>query len=214
MTLLVPLSVWMVLIAEPTIRLVFQQGRFGVSDTANTARLLQVLLICVSCWGYQQVLARAFYARLDTLTPAVLGTCVTILMIPVYYLLTVRVGVLGVACASTASLFFYSAAMTSWWKARSGTAAFSGLLSGTAKVLVLAVISALPAWAAGKTNPFDPRFSPYLAAFCEIILSGLGFGITFALLSGYFIPDLARPFLDRLGPVGRRLLRYEAAADE
>ena len=74
MTLLVPLSMWMILAAEPTIRLIFQQGRFGVSDTAHTARLLQVLLICVSCWGYQQVLSRAFYARLDTLTPAVLGT--------------------------------------------------------------------------------------------------------------------------------------------
>ncbi len=214
LTLLVPLSVWMVLVAQPTIRLIFQQGRFGATDTANTARLLQVLLICVSCWGYQQVLTRAFYARLDTLTPAVLGTCITILMIPVYYLLTVRIGVLGVACASTASLLFYSAAMTSWWKAKSGAAIFSGLLSGTGKVLILSVISLLPAWAAGKTNPFDPRFSPCLAAFSEIILSGLGFGIAFAFLSGYFIPDLAKPFLDRLGPVGRWLLRYEAAADE
>jgi len=45
MTLLFPLSIWMILAAEPTIRLIFQQGRFGVSDTANTARLLQVLAV-------------------------------------------------------------------------------------------------------------------------------------------------------------------------
>ena len=91
MTLLVPLSIWMILVAEPTIRLIFQQGRFGVSDTAQTARLLEILLICVPCWGYQQVLGRAFYSRLDTLTPAVLGTSVTLLMIPVFYSLTVRI---------------------------------------------------------------------------------------------------------------------------
>ncbi len=207
MTLLVPLSMWMILVAEPTIRLVFQQGRFGVSDTAHTARLLEVLLICVPCWGYQQVLGRAFYSRLDTLTPAVLGTAVTLFMIPVFYFLAVRTGALGVACASAASLFCYSALMTFWWKARSGAAAFAGLLSGTGKVLILSAVSILPAWAVGKANPFNPHFSPYLSALSEIIFSGLCFGVFFALLSGYFIPELARPFLDRIGPIGRRLLR-------
>ena len=119
----------MMLVAEPTIRLIFQQGRFGVTDTAHTARLLQVLLICVFCWGYQQVLSRAFYARLDTLTPAVLGTVMTLLMIPVFYFLSVRIGALGVACASAASIFFYSAALTFWWRVRFGGAVFSGLPS-------------------------------------------------------------------------------------
>jgi len=35
----------------------------------------------------------------------------------------------------------------------------------------------------------------------------LSFGVIFALLSGYFIPELARPFLERIGPIGTRLLR-------
>ncbi len=213
LTLLVPLSIWMILAAEPAIRLIFQQGRFGVSDTAHTARLLQVLLICVSCWGYQQVLSRAFYSRLDTLTPAVLGTAVTVLVIPVFYFLTIRIGAMGVACASAASLFLYSAAMTLRWKARFGAAAFSGLLSGTGKVVILSAISILPAWGAGKANLFDPQSSPYLAAFSEIMLSGLCFGAVFTLLSGYFIPELARPFLDRIGPIGRRLLRDKPAGN-
>jgi len=211
LTLLVPLSMWMILVAEPGIRLVFQQGRFGVSDTAHTARLLEILLICVPCWGYQQVLSRAFYSKLDTLTPAVLGTVVTLFMVPVFYLLTVRTGAMGVACASAASLFCYSATMTFWWKARSGGAAFAGLLSGTGKVFVLATVAILPAWAARKANPFNPFFSPYLSALSEIILSGLCFGVLFALLSGYFVPELARPFLDRIGPLGRRLLRDRSA---
>ncbi len=207
LTLLVPLSIWMMVVAEACIRLIFQQGRFGASDTAQTARLLEVLLVCVPFWGYQQVLGRAFYSKLDTLTPAVLGTSVTLLMIPVFYMLTAHAGAMGVACASAAALFFYSAAMTLWWKARSGNAAFTGLPSGTAKVLVLSIVSVLPALAAGRANPFDPHLSPYLAAFSEIILSGLGFGVVFAVLSGYFIPELARPFLDRTGPIGRRLMR-------
>jgi len=213
MTLLVPLSIWMIVIAEPSVRLIFQQGRFGVSDTAQTARLLEILLVCVPCWGYQQVLGRAFYSKLDTLSPAVIGTSVTLLMVPVFYLLTVYTGATGVACASAASLFFYSAAMTSWWKIRSGSAAFVRLPSGTAKVLILSMVSVLPALAAAKANPFDAHLSPYLSAFLEIVLSGFGFGVVFVLLSGYFIPELARPFLDRAGPIGKRLIREKGYND-
>jgi putative peptidoglycan lipid II flippase len=206
LTLLVPLSIWMILVAEPTIRLIFQQGRFGASDTAHTARLLELLLICVPCWGYQQVLGRAFYSRLDTLSPVVLGTLTTLLMVPVFYFLTIRAGALGVACSSAASLFCYSAALTLWWKARSGAAVFAGLLPGTGKVLILSAVCLLPAWVAGKLNPFDAHLSPYLAALSEIILSGLGFGVFFAALCGWFVPELARPFLERTGPIGRRLI--------
>jgi putative peptidoglycan lipid II flippase len=207
LTLLIPLSIWMIFAAEPIIRLIFQQGRFGAYDTAHTARLLEILLICVPCWGYQQVLGRAFYSKLDTLSPAVLGTSVTILAIPFFYLLTAHFGATGVACASSASLFFYCVALTLWWKIRSGGAVFAGLLPGAAKVALVSAISILPAWAAGKANPVNPNISPCLAALSTIVLAGSCFGVIFAVLSGYFIPDLAKPFLDRTGPIGRRLKR-------
>ena len=173
LTLPVPLSVWMVLIAEPAIRLIFQQGRFDASDIANTARLLQVMLICVSCGipagADPRLLRQARYLdpgrardlRNDTHDSGPLPA-------------NGAHRRPGSACASTASLLFHSAAMTTWWKARSGGAVFSGLPSGTGKVLILSLISVLPASAAGKANPFDPRISPYLAAFCEIILSRTG----------------------------------------
>ena len=207
MTLLVPLSIWMILVAEPTVRLIFQQGQFGQFDTARTARLLQVLLPCISFWGYQQVLGRAFYARLDTLTPAILGTSVTVISIPIFYVLTNQIAAAGVAAASAASIFIYSAALTVWWNVKVGGEAFSGLPSGTLKVLALSVVSLVPAWVPGRINPIDPLTSPYLSALFEIGSSGLSFGVCFAVLSGYFIPQTVRPFLERTGPLGRMLLR-------
>lgn len=207
LTLLVPLSIWMILVAEPTVRLIFQQGRFGPSDTAQTAHLLRILLLCVACWGYQQVLGRAFYARLDTLTPAVLGTAVTIASIPVFYMLADRIGAAGVAAASAASLAGYSGVLTLWWKRKMGGEAFSGLFSGTAKVLGLSLVAVVPAWAGGRVRVFDPQGLPLLSALFEIVSSGLCFALFFAALSGYFIPELVRPYLERTGPLGRRLLR-------
>ncbi len=211
MTLLIPLSVWMVLVSEPTIRLIFEQGRFSPPDTARTAVLLQILLLAVSFWGYQQVLGRAFYARLDTVSPAVLGSIVTLLSIPVYYFLTIRFGVAGVAWASAASILLYSAALTFWWKKKADGEAFRGLIAGSAKILFLSIISAIPAYGAGLLNPFAREAAPYLSAIFQIGASGMVFGICFAVLSGYFVPDLARPFLERTGPAGRRLLRGRTA---
>lgn len=207
MTLLVPLSLWMMLVAEPTVRLIFQQGRFSAVDTANTTRLLQFLLICVSCWGYQQVLGRAFYAKLDTLSPAVLGTSVTVLVIPLYYLFTREYGAMGVAIASAVSIVVYSAFLTLWWWRKEGAEAFRGLVSGTAKVLAVSIAAAVPAWLSGKVNAFDAHTSPYLSALFEIMLSGFVFGGSFAVMAGYLVPDLVRPFLERAGPAGRLLLR-------
>jgi putative peptidoglycan lipid II flippase len=207
LTLLIPLSVWMILVSEPTIRLIFEQGRFSTHDTVQTARLLQILLLCVSCWGYQQVLGRAFYARLDTLSPAVLGTIVTILVFPVFSIFTSRLGATGVACASAASIIIYSAALTVWWRIKMGRDAFTGLVPGSFKVLCLSIISALPAWGSEKLVPFEAQAWPLLSALLQIAVSGLCFGTCWAVLSGRFIPELARPFLEKAGPVGRRLLK-------
>jgi putative peptidoglycan lipid II flippase len=210
LTLLIPVAAWMILVAHPVIRLIFQQGRFNVSDTAITARLLQVLLACVPCWGFQQVLGRAFYAKLDTLTPAVLGTIVTVLAIPLYYLLAVHVGAVGVACASVSSLLLYTAAMAAWWRRTSGAEAFCGLPAEMGKILLVTCAALLPAWAAGKASPFDPHISPHLGAFSQIVLSGMSFGVFFAFLSARFIPERVRPFLGRTGPLGRMLLKHTA----
>lgn len=210
LTLLIPASLWMMLAAEPIVRLIFQQGRFGPADTAQTAGLLRILLLCAGCWGYQQVLGRAFYSRLDTITPAIIGTGVTLLSIPVYYALTVSAGPVGVAAASAGSILAYGAVLTAWWIYKIGAEAFTGLFGTSLKVVALSLLSLLPAWAAALLNPFSPQGYPLFSAFFELILSGLAFTIFFAALAGYFIPAAARPFLERAGPLGRRLLRKNA----
>ncbi len=203
LTILVPLSVWMMTVAEPTVKFIFQQGHFSPADSVHTARLLQILLVVVFCWGYQQILGRAFYATQDTLTPAVLGTLTTLVSIPVFYALTSRFGATGVAVASASSIALYSAVLSLWWRHRFGGATFAGLFRALLKLSILSAASALPAV---FVSYFEfPGFAdhPYLSALSQICVSGLAFFTVFLILAGRFTPNLIRPFFRNAGPLSR-----------
>lgn len=207
LTLLIPLSVWMMVVAEPTVRLIFQQGHFAAADTASTARLLQILLAVVFCWGLHQLVGRAFYARQDTISPAVIGTAVTLACVPLYWLLTKRWQAAGVAAASAASIALYTAVLGWWWARRFGRAVFAGLAVAGLKLLALAVLAALPAAVLVRLEPAWLGGHPYVGAVLAIGGSAAAFGVPFLVLSLILIPNLVRPYLEKAGPVGRRLLR-------
>ncbi len=207
LTLLIPLSIWMMAVSEPTIRLIFEQGRFSAADTGHTARLLLVLLPVVFCWGIQQVIGRAFYARQDTVTPAVLGTLVTLISVPLYHLLAEHFHATGVAAASAISIALYTGILSFRWKRRFGGEAFSGMGMDMVKITLLSIVGAIPAMLVMRLGCIDPAKHPYLASMGEIAVSGACFGLVFGILALAFIPSLMQPFLERLGPFGRACLR-------
>lgn len=207
LTLLIPLTLWMMAVSEPTIRLIFQQGHFGPPDTLHTSQLLLIMLLAVSCWGFQQIMGRGFYAQQDTLTPAILGTAATLLSLPIYHFLTLRWEALGVALASSLSLGLYTALISLWWWHRFGRAAFLGLAGDALKVTGISLIAVLPAIVIVQIPVIDPKLFPYWEAIYVIGFSGLCFATVFVMLARYVIPELIRPVLQKVGPAGRRLIR-------
>lgn len=207
LTLLIPLSLWMMVVSKPTITLIFQQGHFGWEDTQHTALLLQILLGVVFCWGFQQVLGRGFYARQDTLTPAILGTVVMLVSIPIYYALTSEYQAVGVALASASSVALYTAALFLWWWVRFGGETFAGLGSTSLKVTATSVAACGPAAIVANLQVPLWQNHPYLEALYSIAASGLTFAIIFLCLASYFLPSLIKPFLRKLGPAGAWLIR-------
>jgi putative peptidoglycan lipid II flippase len=205
LTLLIPISIWMMLVSKPTITLIFQQGHFGAMDTEQTSLLLRILLIVVFCWGFQQVLGRGFYARQDTLTPAVLGTLVTLLSLPIYYFLTHRFAAVGVALASAISIALYTIALTGWWLYRFGRQTFAGLAMDSLKLIAISLAACAPA--AVSANLQLPIANTYLQAVYSIAASGLVFVVCFVLFARYLLPAQLNPFLKRLGQLGYRLMR-------
>ena len=65
----IPAAAGLVLLSEPIIRLLFQRGAFGASDTGAMVPVLAVFAAGLPVFSFVNLVLRAFYARKDTRTP-------------------------------------------------------------------------------------------------------------------------------------------------
>ena len=103
-------SAWMVALA-PWLMDLFRGGRFNRGDTIATTQLFAILSITLAIWAVQGIYARAFYAASDTKTPAIAGTLITIVSVPMYAVLFRMLGLRGLAIASDLGILAQTAAL-------------------------------------------------------------------------------------------------------
>jgi putative peptidoglycan lipid II flippase len=73
LVLIIPATVALFILAEPIVALIFQHGKFVAFDTQQTALALRLYLLGLTFAAIDQPLIFAFYARQNTLTPALVG---------------------------------------------------------------------------------------------------------------------------------------------
>jgi putative peptidoglycan lipid II flippase len=73
LVLILPAVVGLFVLSEPLVALVFQHGDFTAFDTEQTARALRIYLLGTTFAAIDLPLVYAFYARKNTLTPALVG---------------------------------------------------------------------------------------------------------------------------------------------
>jgi putative peptidoglycan lipid II flippase len=103
-------SAWMIALA-PWLLNLFKAGKFNRADVQSVTRLFQILSITLAIWAVQGIYARAFYAASDTRTPAIVGTTITILSIPMYWLLFRSFNLTGLALASDIGILIQTATL-------------------------------------------------------------------------------------------------------
>lgn len=103
-------TAWMVALAVP-INNFLRGGRLSGADAHLTARYFALFALSLALWSAQGLYARAFYAARNTLTPAISGTVVTLVSIPVYGLLFRGFGVTGLAVASDLGILAHTVAL-------------------------------------------------------------------------------------------------------
>jgi putative peptidoglycan lipid II flippase len=103
-------SAWMIALA-PWLMDLFRGGRFNRADASAATHLFAVLAITLAVWAVQGIYARAFYAASDTRTPAITGTLITVLSVPMYAELFHLHGLTGLAVASDLGILVQTAAL-------------------------------------------------------------------------------------------------------
>ena len=102
LVLIVPVLVALWLLAEPTVRLLFERGTFSAADTVQVAMALRIYLFGALFAAIDFPLIYAFYARNNTLLPALVG----VLSVLAYGVVALRfvegLGFLGLVWADTA----------------------------------------------------------------------------------------------------------------
>jgi len=104
--ILIPLSILVILLREPIVRLILGSGEFGWDQTIATYNTLGFFAISLFPQGIIPLLARAFYAMSDTKTPTIVSILSVVLGIVFAYILTPQLKIQGLALAFTLASFF------------------------------------------------------------------------------------------------------------
>lgn len=198
-----PITGYLVSVSLPVLGLIFEGGRFGQEETVLVAPYLQIMLCAVPFWCLQQILGRAFYAAENTLTPALVGTAVTVFAVPLYYFAASGLGGLGVALCTAFSVVAY-AAFLFYAGRKNFRTAYQGIFCIFLKNMLLNAIPFLLSLLCLRFggNLFGSRVSLLWVQFGQICLCGVVYLSAYMFLAKIFMPEniklLVSPFLRRL----------------
>jgi putative peptidoglycan lipid II flippase len=196
--LLVPISALTMALSAPLVYLVFSHTRLRGPDLQATASTLVFFSAGMFAWGAQNILARGFYAARDTLTPAVVGTGLTFLNIPLYWLLVHRYRHLGLALASSVGIILYAAVLFILLNRRTANREAPSLVwfflkVSSASILAATACSALAWW----LKPHIAWQTTHGALLILVAVSSVGCLLTVALSKALGVRELD-PYLRKL----------------
>jgi putative peptidoglycan lipid II flippase len=207
LVLTIPAAVALFILAEPVVALLFQHGDFTAFDTQQTALALRLYLFGLTFAAIDQPLIFAFYARQNTLTPALVGLLGVGFYLAVALLpsLARPIQMTDLVLANSVQLTGHALVML-WLVSRLAPLRGHGLGPTTLKAGAAALVMAAALW---LTLPFLKDWLPPESLVAEAtlvgLLSGLGGGVYLLVLYLLRVPELTllsalmRRFWPKLG---------------
>ncbi len=144
-TLILPATAALTVLAVPIIQLLFENGAFTAQDTAITAQVLRLYLIGLPFAAVDLLLVYAFYARKDTLTPTLIGVFSLLVYMLTAYLLLPALGLYSLMIADSVKHITHASISALILQRRLEGLQQLGLLRTLFKTTVAALLMALAA---------------------------------------------------------------------
>ena len=155
MALILPAAAGLFVLAVPIIGLLFENGAFLAADTEITATALRLYLLGLPFAAFDLLLVYAFYARKDTLSPALIGIVSLVAYLAVALMLFERFGLYSLMLADSVKHLTHAAISLALLQRRLGgfgrqrllltglKSALASLIMAAAALLTLPLLLAL-----------------------------------------------------------------------
>ncbi|MDO5048200.1 MAG: murein biosynthesis integral membrane protein MurJ [Anaerococcus sp.] len=187
MSLVIPASVGMAVLAGPIVSVVFERNAFTSKDTMIVAALIASYAPNNVFQSFMDVIDRGFYAVGDSKTPVIVVIIQQVLNVILNFILINFFGLHGLAFATVISTALGSILMLYKFRKKFGAFSFKTSLISIIKILIASGLMGLIAY--GVFNQLSSSLSQILALFIAIVLAMLAYGI-FILFAR--IPEVMR----------------------
>lgn len=179
-TLILPATMGLLVLAVPIIGLIFEHGQFTAHDTQITALALRLYLIGLPFAAVDLLLVYAFYARKNTLTPALIGLVSYIFYVVTVLLLFEQFSLYSLMIADSVKHIFHAIVSAVLLRRLIGGFGQQRLFTTAAKTAVAAGIMAAVGWA---TLPGLTASIGTASIFREVLLLIAAGGISVAVFA-------------------------------
>jgi putative peptidoglycan lipid II flippase len=207
LVLIVPATLALLVLARPAVALIFEHGEFTAHDTFWTAWALRYYMAGLIFAAIDWPLNYAFYARQDTLTPALVGVLSVGVYLAVALSLLRPLGMLGLVLADSAKQFSHALTMLILTRRRIGRLTDLRLGVTASKALLAAgVMAGLMALALNWMNALTAgRLASGLLSNLVLVAGACGIGVLAYLGAGALLRIEEFGLIREL--VGQRLRR-------
>lgn len=143
-----PAAAALMVLAEPVIRVLFQRGSFGATETTATAAALVAFAVGLPAYVLVKVLAPAFFAREDTRTPVKVAGATMVLNVVLNLALIGPLAHVGMALSTALAAWFNVAALAVILRRRGFFAMDARLKARAPRIAAAAAAMAAALWAA------------------------------------------------------------------
>ena len=191
-SLILPAATGLFLLAAPIIGLLFEHGAFVAADTEITANALRLYLIGLPFAAIDLLLVYAFYARKDTLTPALIGVVSLVCYLGVALVTFERFGLYSLMIADSVKHLAHAAiSAVLLWRRLDGFGS-QGLLTTLLKTLLASLIMAAVAlMTLPQLSDFIGGASVFHKALLVIVAAALYGGVFLLMARLLHIAELA-----------------------